>query len=42
MSQNGKGDKNRTSNHKQYSKNYDKIKWINPSGVLSSKKYKGE
>lgn len=38
MSQNGKGDKNRTSNYKQYNKNYEKIKWLNPSGVPLNKK----
>jgi len=38
MSQNGKGDKNRTSNYKRYNKNYEKIKWINASGVLSKKR----
>lgn len=29
MSQNGKGDKNRTRNFKKFSQGYDKINWKN-------------
>jgi len=37
MSQNGKGDKNRISNYKKYTENFDKISWQKPSGVLANK-----
>tara|TARA_Y100000592_G_C5411326_1_gene288238 strand:- start:989 stop:1117 length:129 start_codon:yes stop_codon:yes gene_type:complete len=37
MSQNGKGDKNRTSNYKKYNENFDKINWQKPSGILTNK-----
>ena len=30
--QNGKGDRNRTSKHEQFKKNYDKINWHKPTG----------
>ena len=38
-SKNGKGDKNRTASLNQFQKNYDKIKWQNPSGSLLNTNY---
>ena len=41
MSQNGKGDKNRTSNYKKYNENFDKINWQKPSGARTNIKSQG-